>query len=83
MNILEEQLVKIWKGQKEGLQSIREKAHKRLVTYLDLKEEQNLTLNNFSLEATNVYQKLIDMVSYLIIRVNETLYAITLFLIEQ
>ncbi len=44
----------------EKLTRFREKAHKRLADYLDFKEEQNLTLNNFSLEATNVYGELIE-----------------------
>ena len=38
----------------------KEKAHQRISNYLDLKEEQNLVLNNFSLEATRVYEDVIQ-----------------------
>jgi hypothetical protein len=41
------------------LELFRERAHQRLKNYVDLKEEQNLTLNYFSSEATQTYNELI------------------------
>jgi len=44
----------------EKLKLFRAKAHERLSKYLDFKEEQNLTLNQFSFEANNAYNELIE-----------------------